>query len=781
MPAALPELLAPAGSLDAALAAFRAGADAVYAGLPRFSARADAENLGLDRLRALIAHARSLPRPRKVYVAFNTLAFDGERAEILDALADLEELAPDALIVQDLGVARLARRRFPSLELHASTQLAAHSVEGVRALAGLGFSRVVLARECTLDEVSRIVREGGAEIEVFVHGALCYSVSGLCLHSAMTQGRSGNRGRCAYCCRIAHGGAFPFSMRDLSLAPVLDRVVATGTASLKIEGRMKGPLYVACATALYRRLLDGGASPGEIRALEGDLASVFARERTTLYALGEDGPPEGVVDPRSLAHRGLPIGRVESASARSVVFRPERRIERHDGLLLKLPAYMAANDGHPYGFAVGAMRLAATREPVFVAEAGARVELELPPGAPPVPAGETVYLSASQELRRRHEVPALRESALETGRAARFRVALAPDGVRVRAADALFPDVSAEAFAPAPLEPALDPERTAAAARAAFAKLGGTAWRCPDPATDVEVANPAGLFAPAALLNAARRDAVAALDSSLAARREKRKATILQDADAPFSIQHPAFSISRTLKYRIDQSPDPSTLAGADRIVLAIGHASLADIRSHLSRWTATLSTLPFTLSTSSTLSTPSTLSLALPALCRDREAPALEATLDALLADGWRDWEAGDLAGARRLRARGVAGFTIDGTTLPAANRDAVDALLELGAARVCPSAETPAETVDALLRARPGRIERLVRQSVPLFLSVTAPVGGGTGPLRRFEGRPPLLSYALDGRWITVADTPPWRADAPASDPVREDHSWDPPPVRA
>ena len=783
MPAALPELLAPAGSLDAALAAFRAGADAVYAGLPRFSARADAENLGLDRLRALIAHARSLPRPRKVYVAFNTLAFDGERAEILDALADLEELAPDALIVQDLGVARLARRRFPSLALHASTQLAAHSVEGVRALAGLGFSRVVLARECTLDEVSRIAREGGAEIEVFVHGALCYSVSGLCLHSAMTQGRSGNRGRCAYCCRIAHGGSFPFSMRDLSLAPVLGRVVATGAASLKIEGRMKGPLYVACATALYRRLLDGGATPDEIRTLEGDLASVFARERTTLYALGEEGPPEGVVDPRSLAHRGLPIGRVESASARSVVFRPERRIERHDGLLLKLPAYMAANDGHPYGFAVGAMRLAATREPVFAAEAGARVELDLPPGAPPVPAGETVYLTASQELRRRHEVPSLRESALETGRAARFRVALAPDGVRVRAADTLFPDVSAETFLPYPLEPARDPGRTAAAARAAFAKLGGTAWRCPDPATDVEVANPAGLFAPAALLNAARRDAVAALDSSLAARRDARKREILSDAPAarpPFSIQHSAFSIARTVKFRIDQEPDPATLAGADRIVLAIGHASLADIRSHLSRWTATLSTLPFTLSTSSTLSTPSTLSLALPALCRDREAPALEATLDALLADGWRDWEAGDLAGARRLRARGVAGFTIDGTTLPAANRDAVDALLELGAARVCPSAETPAETIDALLRARPGRIERLVRQSVPLFLSVTAPVGGGTGPVRRFEGRPPLLSYALDGRWITIADTAPWRSGGAPGEldaPVREDYAWDAP----
>jgi putative protease len=780
MPAALPELLAPAGSFDAAVAAFRFGADAVYAGLPRFSARADAENLDAGRLRALVAHARSLPRPRKVYVAFNTLAFDSERAEVLDALADLEEIAPDALIVQDLGVARLARRHFPSLELHASTQLAAHSVEGVRALGELGFTRVVLARECTLDEVARIVREGGAEIEVFVHGALCHSVSGLCLHSAMTQGRSGNRGRCAYCCRIAHGGAFPFSMRDLALAPVLDRVVATGAASLKIEGRMKGPLYVACATDYYRRLLDGALSPAQERELRGDLRSIFAREWTTLYALGEEGPPEGVVDPRSLAHRGEPIGRAEPAPARVLRFRTERRIERHDGLLLKLPAYMAANDGHPFGFAVGEMRLAETREPVFEAPAGALVELALPPGAPPVPAGETVYLTASQALKRRYEVPPVRESALEAGRAARFRVALEPDGLRVRAADAIFPDVSAETFLPSPLEPARDPARTAAAAQAAFAKLGGTAWRCPHPATDVEVENPGGLFAPAALLNAARRDAAAALSAALAARRESRKRAILADAPAErptLSIVHCALSIEsprRTLKFRIDQTPDPATLSGTDRIVLAIGHAPLPDIRRHLERWQShcTLSIEHCALS--------------LPALCRDREAPALEATLDALIADGWRDWEAADLAGARRLRARGIAGFTVDGTTLPAANRDAVDALVELGAARICPSAETPSETLDALACARPGRIERLVRQSVPLFIACTAPVGGGSGPLRRFEGRPPLLSYALDDRWITIADTPPWRVSSslgelapPSSAPIREDYSWDAPGV--
>jgi len=764
----IPELLSPAGSFEAALAAFQCGADAVYAGLPRFSARADAENLDAGRLRALVAYARSLPRPRKVYVAFNTLAFDGERGGILDALAELEEIEPDALIVQDLGVARLARRHFPSLALHASTQLAAHSTEGVRALAELGFSRVVLARECTLEEVARIVREGGAEIEVFVHGALCYSVSGLCLHSAMTQGRSGNRGRCAYCCRIAHGGAFPFSMRDLALGPVLDRVVATGAASLKIEGRMKGPLYVACATDWYRRLLDGTLSPEEDLALRGDLRSIFAREWTTLYALGEEGPAEGVVDPRSLAHRGVAIGRVEAASppdargARRLRFRTERRLERHDGLLLKLPGYMAAHDGHPYGFAVGEMRLAGTGTPAFVAEAGARVELLLPPDAPPVPAGETVYLTASQVLRRRYEVRPVRESALETGRAARFAVAIAADGIRVRAKDARLPEVAAETFLAAAPEPARDPARTAAAARAAFAKLGGTAWRCADPATDVAVENPEGLFAPVALLNAARRDAAAALDAALAARREARRRAILDDPPRGRGEAGPA--PRRTAKYRIDQTPDPATVAGADRIVLAIGHAPLPELRRRLARWSEAVAGRR--------------LALALPALCRDREAPALEAALDALLAEGWRDWEAGDLAGARRLRARGVAGFTVDGTTLPAANRDAVDALVGLGAARVCPSAETPAEALDALERARPGRIERLVRQRVPLFVSATEPCGGGAGRVRRFEGRPPLASYALDGRWVTVSGAAaPWRADAPAGAAVREDYAWDAP----
>ncbi|HPS07872.1 MAG TPA: peptidase U32 family protein, partial [Kiritimatiellia bacterium] len=244
-----PEILSPAGGFDAALAAFQYGADAVYLGLPRFSARADADNITPERLRTLLAYARSFNPGKKIYVTFNTLVQDAELPQALDTLDELDNLAPDGVIVQDLGIARLIRERFPRLALHASTQLAAHNLDGVLALKTFGFSRVVLARELTLDEIRHIVRESGVEIEIFVHGALCYSYSGLCLFSSHTAGRSGNRGRCAYCCREAFttdhgtGTCYPFSMKDLALAPILDAVAATGAHSLKIEGRMKSPLY----------------------------------------------------------------------------------------------------------------------------------------------------------------------------------------------------------------------------------------------------------------------------------------------------------------------------------------------------------------------------------------------------------------------------------------------------------------------------------------------------------------------------------------------------------
>ncbi|MGE9292581.1 MAG: peptidase U32 family protein, partial [Puniceicoccales bacterium] len=193
------ELLAPAGSADAAWAALHYGADAVFAGLPKFSARAEAVNLTAEQLDEVIGYAHT--HGKKVYITFNTLVQQHELPDALESLALIRDLNADGVIVQDMGVARMARRFFPSIELHASTQLAVHNLAGAQLLKEIGFSRVVLARELSLAEIGNITKHCGIETEVFIHGALCYSYSGLCLFSSHLNSRSGNRGKCAYCCR----------------------------------------------------------------------------------------------------------------------------------------------------------------------------------------------------------------------------------------------------------------------------------------------------------------------------------------------------------------------------------------------------------------------------------------------------------------------------------------------------------------------------------------------------------------------------------------------------
>ncbi len=288
------ELLSPAGDFETALAAFDAGADAVYCGLTAFSARAFAKNLTADDLRRLMRVARS--RGKRVYVTFNTLVKEDGLEDAVRQLAVLNEIRPNAVIIQDLGVARLCRKYFPNLELHASTQLATHNLAGVMALRDLGFTRVVPARELSASEVASLVkRSGGMEFECFIHGALCYSISGLCLFSALEKGRSGNCGQCAYCCRLPYEDdeghrAFPFSMKDLRLGEDVRKLLDAGVASLKIEGRMKSALYVASVTKWYRQILDsigetgvaGKSLAASPRVTLGDLETVFSRRTTEL-------------------------------------------------------------------------------------------------------------------------------------------------------------------------------------------------------------------------------------------------------------------------------------------------------------------------------------------------------------------------------------------------------------------------------------------------------------------------------------------------------------------
>ncbi|MBR4726262.1 MAG: U32 family peptidase [Clostridia bacterium] len=274
-----PEILAPAGSPEAVTAAVRCGANAVYLGGKALNARRNAANFTEEELRDAVAycHARGV----KVYLTLNTLVGDAELPTAYAALQSACDAAVDALIVQDPGLAALARRVCSSMPLHASTQMSVQTGGGVRLLEKLGFSQAVLPRELTADEIRAVRSETTCALECFVHGALCMCVSGQCLMSAVLGGRSGNRGLCAQPCRLpfgVNGGqGHALSLKDLSLIENLPALLAAGVTSFKIEGRMKRPEYVAAAVTACKNALAGTDDP----ALTSALRAVFSRSGFT--------------------------------------------------------------------------------------------------------------------------------------------------------------------------------------------------------------------------------------------------------------------------------------------------------------------------------------------------------------------------------------------------------------------------------------------------------------------------------------------------------------------
>ena len=285
------ELLSPAGSMEALRAAVQNGADAVYLGAGGFNARMGARNFTLDDLREAVTYCHV--RGVRVHLTVNTLCSDRELPQTAELIRHAAQLGVDAFIVQDLGVAAVCRQVAPGVEIHASTQMSLHSLEGVRMAAELGCTRAVLARELPMDEIARICRSSPIEIEVFGHGALCMCYSGQCYFSAVVGRRSGNRGQCAQPCRLPCGyGRFeqkyPLSLKDNCAIAYVQQLERMGVASLKIEGRMKRPEYVAVVTRIYRAALDG--QPIRRSDLE-ELEKVFSRQGfTDGYLRGKTGP-----------------------------------------------------------------------------------------------------------------------------------------------------------------------------------------------------------------------------------------------------------------------------------------------------------------------------------------------------------------------------------------------------------------------------------------------------------------------------------------------------------
>ena len=316
------ELLSPAGSFPAFEAALEAGADAVYVGAPGFNARALSRDFTFAEIGSMIKQAHGLSR--RVYIAMNSLVKEEELPAALEALSCFESLRPDALIIQDIGLLQLARAHFSSLPLHASTLLSVHNSLAAAELTRLGCSRVVLAREMTLEEIAAVHRQTKAELEVFVHGAMCFSYSGLCLFSSLHGGKSSLRGQCVQPCRRRYswqpaakkqGGpsGYFFSMNDLCGIDLLPELRQAGVTCLKIEGRLKSAHYVGSVTAAYRMALDSLDQQDDVRRdvlskAHELLDEAMGRTRSSGYLLSAN--PAEAISPEQSGSSGLLLGKI---------------------------------------------------------------------------------------------------------------------------------------------------------------------------------------------------------------------------------------------------------------------------------------------------------------------------------------------------------------------------------------------------------------------------------------------------------------------------------------
>lgn len=342
------ELLSPAGSMESLKAGIQNGADAIYLGGSSFGARASATNFDNDELIEAVKYAKL--RNVNIFVTVNTSIKETEVEELISYTDFLYKIGVDAIILSDIGVAEVLRKRYPNMELHASTQISAHSLNDVLELKKVGFNRVVLARELSIEEIKEICDNVDIDIEVFIHGAICISYSGQCLMSSMLGDRSGNRGRCAQPCRQSYklinkttgkiidvNGNYLLSPKDLCSIENIEKILDTGVKSLKIEGRMKRPEYVAVVTSRYRKTIDNYINnkiTDDKKALKEDLEAIFNRKFTSGYLMSKNG--SDIINLDKPNNVGVKVGEVLSFNSKKnkLKIKLSGKLSKGDGINL---------------------------------------------------------------------------------------------------------------------------------------------------------------------------------------------------------------------------------------------------------------------------------------------------------------------------------------------------------------------------------------------------------------------------------------------------------------
>ena len=342
------ELLSPAGSMESLKAGIQNGADAIYLGGSSFGARASATNFDNDELIEAVKYAKL--RNVNIFITVNTSIKENEIEELISYTDFLYKIGVDAIILSDIGVAEVLRKRYPNMELHASTQISAHSLNDVLELKKVGFNRVVLARELSIEEIKEICDNVDIDIEVFIHGAICISYSGQCLMSSMLGDRSGNRGRCAQPCRQSYklinkttgkiidvNGNYLLSPKDLCSIENIEKILDTGVKSLKIEGRMKRPEYVAVVTSRYRKTIDNYINnkiTDDKKALKEDLEAIFNRKFTSGYLMSKNG--SDIINLDKPNNVGVKVGEVLSFNSKKnkLKIKLSGKLSKGDGINL---------------------------------------------------------------------------------------------------------------------------------------------------------------------------------------------------------------------------------------------------------------------------------------------------------------------------------------------------------------------------------------------------------------------------------------------------------------